>query len=165
MAWSRKVNLYLPSLNLAWRSLTSKMMSRNSEQWWILVSGSRFQSKISKLTHYLYRVARFDLNTEEVIERPLNLCGLICWHPRSLKSQSSVKSGSPPHERVISPVWKFQIIRGQNSSLWAFSPAHAAISLSSLLGPARANGCNPSKSASRGGWMGLNQHLLTANFD
>ena len=65
-------------------------------------------------------------------------------------SQSSARRLT---ERVLSPVWKIQIIRGQNSSLWRFSPAHAAINLSMLRGapgPARGIGCNPLKSASRG---------------
>ena len=44
-------------------------------------------------------------------------------------SQSSARRLT---ERVLSPVWKIQIIRGQNSSLWRFSPAHAAITLSML---------------------------------
>lgn len=129
-------------------------MSRKPEQWYILVSGSRFQSQISKLTHYLYRGALLDFKMErKVIKRPpvtmensfcwflwavpggpraliTNLCGSICWHPRGLlMSQSSARRLT---ERVLSPVWKIQIIRGQNSSLWRFSPAHAAITLSML---------------------------------
>ena len=50
-----------------------------------------------------------------------NLCGSICRHPEV--------------SCLNLPVWKIQIIRGQNSSLWRFSPAHAAIT--PAMGPSQ----------------------------